>query len=366
MLALARARLTERGLGGHCAVRQADMYRLPLPDAGFDVVALQMVLHYAEDPAAALAEAARVLRPGRAAAGGGPRRRMSAANCWNTTRIAGPASTMPAWPAGSVPPAAPGCRRRRSAARSRFACGRRGECRAPSPPCLRLPSDILRKASLMSRPPLLEALRNRVLLCDGGMGSRVQALTLDIDKDYWGKENCTDVLNLSRPDLVREIHRGYYEAGADMVLTNSFGGSPVTLAEFEIGDRAFDICKASGELAREAAETFADGRDRWVIGDIGPGTKLPSLGHIGYDALQAALEVQCLGLIAGGVDAILTETNQDTLFIKAAVNAAKAALKQPGRTSRSSCRSRSRPPGRCWSGRTSPPPPPSCIRSTCR
>ncbi|MFC7473545.1 methionine synthase [Dankookia sp. GCM10030260] len=183
----------------------------------------------------------------------------------------------------------------------------------------------------MSRPPLLEALRNRVLLCDGGMGSRVQALTLDIDKDYWGKENCTDVLNLSRPDLVREIHRGYYEAGADMVLTNSFGGSPVTLGEFELEDRAFEICKASGELAREAAESFADGRDRWVIGDIGPGTKLPSLGHIGYDALQAALEVQCLGLIAGGVDAILTETNQDTLFIKAAVNAAKAALKQTGK-----------------------------------
>ena len=93
------------------------------------------------------------------------------------------------------------------------------------------------------------------------------------------------MLNLSRPDLVREIHCGYYAAGADMVLTYSFGGSPVTLAEFEIGDRAFDICKASGELAREAAESFADGRDRWVIGDIGPGTKLPSLGHIGYDAL---------------------------------------------------------------------------------
>jgi 5-methyltetrahydrofolate--homocysteine methyltransferase len=183
----------------------------------------------------------------------------------------------------------------------------------------------------MARPALLEVLRKRVLLCDGGMGSRVQILPLDIEKDYWGKENCTDVLCLSRPDIVRDIHRGYYEAGADMVLTNSFGGSPITLAEFEIGDRAFELCKASGELAREAAESFADGRDRWVIGDIGPGTKLPSLGHIKYDALQAALEVQCLGLIAGGVDAILTETNQDTLFIKAAVNAAKAALKQTGK-----------------------------------
>ncbi|MBL6453776.1 methionine synthase [Belnapia sp. T6] len=182
----------------------------------------------------------------------------------------------------------------------------------------------------MPRPHLLQALRDRVLLCDGGMGSRVQALTLDIDKDYWGKENCTEVLNLSRPDLVREIHRGYYEAGADMVLTNSFGGSPVTLGEFELTERAFEVNKLAGELAREAAESFADGRDRWVIGDIGPGTKLPSLGHIAYDDLQAALEEQCRGLIAGGVDAILTETNQDTLFIKAAVNAAKAALKRAG------------------------------------
>ena len=182
----------------------------------------------------------------------------------------------------------------------------------------------------MARPHILDALADRVLLCDGGMGSRVQALTLDVDKDYWGKENCTDVLNLSRPDMVREIHRGYFEAGADMVLTNTFGGSPVTLGEFELEDRAFEINKLGGELAREAAESFADDRHRWVIGDIGPGTKLPSLGHIKYDDLQAALEEQCRGLIAGGVDAILTETNQDTLFIKAAVNAAKAAIKQTG------------------------------------
>jgi 5-methyltetrahydrofolate--homocysteine methyltransferase len=182
----------------------------------------------------------------------------------------------------------------------------------------------------MPRPHLLQALRDRVLLCDGGMGSRVQALTLDVDKDYWGKENCTEVLNLSRPDLVREIHRGYYEAGADMVLTNSFGGSPITLGEFELTERAFEINKLAGELAREAAETFADGRDRWVVGDIGPGTKLPSLGHIEYDRLEAALIDQCRGLIAGGVDALLTETNQDTLYIKAAVNAAKAAIREAG------------------------------------
>ncbi len=178
----------------------------------------------------------------------------------------------------------------------------------------------------MSRPHLLQALRDRVLLCDGGMGSRVQALTLDVEKDYWGRENCTDVLNLSRPDIVREIHRGYYEAGADMVLTNSFGGSPITLGEFDLTDRAFEINKVAVELAREASESFADGRHRWVVGDIGPGTKLPSLGHVDYDTLEAALAEQCRGLVAGGADALLTETNQDTLYIKAAVNAAKRAI----------------------------------------
>jgi 5-methyltetrahydrofolate--homocysteine methyltransferase len=183
----------------------------------------------------------------------------------------------------------------------------------------------------MTRPHLLDALRDRVLLCDGGMGSRVQALTLDIEKDYWGRENCTDVLVLSRPDMVREIHRGYFAAGADMVETNTFGASPVTLGEFDLADRAFEINKIAGELAREAAETFADDRHRWVIGSVGPGTKLPSLGNIAYDPLEAALAEQCRGLIAGGVDAILIETCQDTLQIKAAVNGAKIARQAAGK-----------------------------------
>ncbi len=177
----------------------------------------------------------------------------------------------------------------------------------------------------MSRPHLLDALTKNVLLCDGGMGSRVQALILDTEKDFWGRENCTEVLNLSRPDLVREIHRGYYAAGADMVQTNSFGGSPITLGEFELQDKHFEINKIAGELAREAADSFADGRHRWVIGSIGPGTKLPSLGNIAYDPLEFALYQQCQGLIAGGVDALLIETCQDTLQIKAAVNGAKRA-----------------------------------------
>jgi len=183
----------------------------------------------------------------------------------------------------------------------------------------------------MSRAHLLDALRDRVLLADGGLGSHIQASDLTIEGDFMGQENCSEILTLSRPDFIRDFHRAFFEAGADMVETNTFGASPITLDEFSLGERAFEINQRSAELAREAAEAFADGRDRWVLGSIGPGTKLPSLGHITYDALEAALLLQCRGLVAGGVDALLTETNQDTLYIKAAVNAAKQAVAESGR-----------------------------------
>ncbi len=182
----------------------------------------------------------------------------------------------------------------------------------------------------MTRPHLLDALRDRVLLADGAVGTRAQDQPLDTERDYWGCENCTDILVLSRPDLVRDLHHGYFAAGADMVETNSFGASPITLGEFGLADRAFEINKRAGELAREAAEQFADGRDRYVLGSIGPGTKLPTLGNIGYDALEAALAEQSRGLVAGGVDAIMIETCQDTLQVKAAVNGAKRARANAG------------------------------------
>ena len=106
----------------------------------------------------------------------------------------------------------------------------------------------------MSRPHIMDVLRDRVLLCDGAMGSRVQALTLDTEKDFLGRENCTEVLNISRPELVREIHKGYFEAGADMVQTNSFGGSPITLGEFQLEDRALEINRIAAELANAHVE----------------------------------------------------------------------------------------------------------------
>lgn len=162
------------------------------------------------------------------------------------------------------------------------------------------------------------------------MGSRIQMLDLDIQRDYWGQENCTEVLTLSRPELIRDIHRGYFEAGADMVETNTFGASPITLGEFGLTDRAREINRASAILAREAADGFADGRARYVLGSIGPGTKLPSLGNIDYDTLEAALAEQTRGLIEGGVDAVLIETCQDTLQIKAAVNGVKIARAEAG------------------------------------
>src|SRR5262249_39925932 len=174
---------------------------------------------------------------------------------------------------------------------------------------------------------LLDYLKDCVLLCDGPIGTQVQARGLDIERDFWGHENCTEILCESRPDLVLEIHRGYLAAGCDAIAaTNSFGGSPITLGEFGIADKAFDLNRRAAELAREAiAEFVHDGRTRFVLGSVGPGTRLPSLGHIAYQDLEDALAIQCAGLIAGGADAILIETCQDPLQIKAAVNGAKRA-----------------------------------------
>ncbi|WP_417517041.1 methionine synthase [Minwuia sp.] len=179
---------------------------------------------------------------------------------------------------------------------------------------------------------LMDALKREVLLCDGAMGSRVQVMDLDIETDYAGCENCTEVLNLTRPDVVREIHRGYFEAGSDIVQTNSFGGSPITLAEFDLQDRAEEINRRAAELAREVADELSTPEwQRYVLGSIGPGTKLPSLGHATYDDMEAALELQAAALIAGGVDGLLIETCQDPLQVKAAVNGAKAARKASGK-----------------------------------
>ena len=180
-------------------------------------------------------------------------------------------------------------------------------------------------------PHLLDYLRDRVLLCDGAMGTEIQGRALHVERDFLGHENCSEILNESRPDLVREIYRGYFRAGSDAIQTNTFGGSPITLGEFGLQDRAFALNRIATELALEVREEFAgDGRTRFVIGSVGPGTRLPTLGHIDYQTLEDALAIQAAGLIAGGVDAILIETCQDTLQMKAAVNGAKRARAEAG------------------------------------
>src|SRR5438876_197443 len=178
----------------------------------------------------------------------------------------------------------------------------------------------------------LDYLTDRVVLCDGAMGTQVLGRNLDVERDFLGLENCPEIVCESRPDLVREIHRGYLDAGCDAVETNTFAGSPITLAEFGLADRAFALNRRAAELAREAVAEFAhDGRSRFVLGSVGPGTRLPSLGHIAYQPLEDALAIQCAGLIDGGVDAMVMETCQDPLQIKAAVNGAKRARDDAGK-----------------------------------
>src|SRR5260370_24459103 len=145
-------------------------------------------------------------------------------------------------------------------------------------------------------PHILDYLADRVLLCDGAMGTQMQARALDVERDYLGHENCTEILCESRPDLVRDIHLGYLRAGADAVQTNSFGGSPITLGEFGISDKAFALNQRAGELAREAVEALErDGRARFVIGSVGPGTRPPSPAHIHYQRPPGPRTLPCPG-----------------------------------------------------------------------
>ena len=179
---------------------------------------------------------------------------------------------------------------------------------------------------------LAELVGRRVLLLDAAMGSQVQAMALDVERDFDGCENCTEVLNRTRPDIVREIHRASLAAGSDAIETNSFGGSPITLGEFGLADEARALNIAAARIAREAADEFsADGRPRFVFGAIGPGTRLPTLEQVSWADVADAVAVQAAGLIAGGADALLIETVQDLLQAKAAVAGARRALAEAKR-----------------------------------
>jgi len=178
--------------------------------------------------------------------------------------------------------------------------------------------------------PLLAALAQRVLVADGAMGTMLQAQDPSMD-DFAGLEGCNEILNVTRPDIVRAVHRAYLEVGVDLVETNTFGANLANLAEYDIADRIHELSLAGAALARAEADEFSTAtQPRFVLGSVGPGTKLPTLGHAPYVALRDAYTQQVSGMLEGGIDAVMVETCQDLLQTKSAVLAAKRAMADTG------------------------------------
>ncbi|GCE43388.1 methionine synthase [Rhodococcus sp. USK10] len=179
---------------------------------------------------------------------------------------------------------------------------------------------------------LLDALNQRVVIGDGAMGTMLQAADLTLD-DFLGLEGCNEILNDTRPDVLKEIHRAYFEAGADAVETNTFGCNLPNLADYDISDRIRELAEKGTRLAREVADEMGPGRDgmgRFVLGSMGPGTKLPTLGHAPFAILRDAYAEAAMGMIDGGADAILVETCQDLLQVKAAILGSQRAMETLG------------------------------------
>jgi 5-methyltetrahydrofolate--homocysteine methyltransferase len=179
-------------------------------------------------------------------------------------------------------------------------------------------------------PSLLDALKERVVVADGAMGTMLQAADLSID-DFAGLEGCNEILNVTRPDVVRGVHDAYFRAGSDAVETNTFGANWANLSEYDIVHRIRELAQTGAALAKDvAADWSTPDRPRWVLGSIGPGTKLPTLGHVRYAVLRDAYQEQAAGMIDGGVDAIIVETCQDLLQAKAAIIGSKRAMAAAG------------------------------------
>ncbi|MER6241109.1 methionine synthase [Streptomyces clavifer] len=178
---------------------------------------------------------------------------------------------------------------------------------------------------------LREALATRVVVADGAMGTMLQAQDPSLE-DFQNLEGCNEVLNATRPDIVRSVHEEYFAVGVDCVETNTFGANLAALGEYDIPERVFELSESGARIAREVADEFtaSTGQQRWVLGSMGPGTKLPTLGHAPYDKLRDAYQQNAEGMIAGGADALLVETTQDLLQTKASVIGARRALEATG------------------------------------
>ena len=179
---------------------------------------------------------------------------------------------------------------------------------------------------------LLDAVNHRVVIADGAMGTMLQGRDLSLETDFQNLEGCNEILNDTRPDVIGDIHDAYFAVGIDAVETNTFGANWSNLSDYGIDDRIEELARKGALIARERAEAAEakDGRERWVLGSMGPGTKLPSLGHTTYDYLKQTFALQAEGLIDGGADAFLIETSQDLLQTKAAVNGCKQAIVSRG------------------------------------
>ena len=175
------------------------------------------------------------------------------------------------------------------------------------------------------------ALAQRVVIADGAMGTMLQAANPSLE-DFQGFEGCNEILNITRPELVSSVHRQYFEAGVDAVETNTFGANLANLGEYGIPERIYELAAAGARIARSVADEYSTpDAPRWVLGSLGPGTKLPTLGHATYQELRDAYASASRGLIDGGADALLIETTQDLLQAKAAVNGARKAIGESDR-----------------------------------
>ncbi|MFM6195536.1 MAG: methionine synthase, partial [Planktothrix sp.] len=171
-----------------------------------------------------------------------------------------------------------------------------------------------------------------VIVFDGGMGTNLQTQNLTAD-DFGGKdyEGCNEYLVYTKPEAVANVHRGFLEAGADVIETDTFGGTSIVLGEYDLADKAYDLNKTAAELAKRLTQEYSTPeKPRFVAGSMGPGTKLPTLGHIDFDTLHHAFAEQAEGLFDGGVDLFIVETCQDVLQIKAALNGIEDVFAKKG------------------------------------
>ncbi|MFD6424428.1 methionine synthase [Streptomyces sp. NPDC060198] len=178
---------------------------------------------------------------------------------------------------------------------------------------------------------LREALATRVVVADGAMGTMLQAQDPTLE-DFQDLEGCNEILNVTRPDIVRSVHEEYFAVGVDCVETNTFGANSSALGEYDIPERIHELSEAGARIAREVADEFtaSTGQQRWVLGSMGPGTKLPTLGHAPYTQLREGFQQNAEGLISGGADALIVETTQDLLQTKAAILGARRAMETLG------------------------------------